>query len=342
MSRPADRILLIAVPGFGDVLLCTPLIRAARARWPDAELHVMLRGATGAVLEGNPDVDEIISMASGAGFLETMRLLVPRLRKYDLVISNAVSDRTTFYSLVLGRHRVSMVPARGSAWKGWLSHANVKVDEEHWHIMERTRLLGEAAGIGVGHGIVNPSSPDSRDTLAGLLGGDWQQRPYVVIHPSASLPAKHWHKAGWKSVVDHFLRAGLRVVVTGGPGEAERSYIHDELGLASMPVDSLAGRLQLADLAHLVAHGALFIGVDTLVSHMAAATGVPTVVLFGPTNPVKWAPWPFGHEATVSPYDGRRSQRVGNVFLVCDTAGSLDRLTESEVLDAIRTMRNDA
>ena len=113
-----ERILIIAMPGIGDVLLSTPLISAARNRWPGAELHVMARHAATSILEGNTDVDDVIGMAPRAGFLEVSRLLLPRFRKYDLVISNAMSDRTMFYSLLLGRRRVSTIPATKQPWSG--------------------------------------------------------------------------------------------------------------------------------------------------------------------------------------------------------------------------------
>jgi heptosyltransferase-3 len=337
-----ERILIIAIPGIGDVLLCTPLIRAVRAKWPEAEIHVMLRHAAASVLDGNTDVDEIIGMAPRAGFVEVSRLLLPRFRKYDLIVSNATSDRTTFYSVALGRQRVSTIPAAKQPWKRWVNHAWVDIDDEHWHIMVRMRKLGEAAGVDVGYDVINPCSPDSPDVLARHLGKGWRDRPYAVVHPSASLPEKHWHKEGWRSVVDHLVGKGLRVVVTGGPGEAEKTYVTEELGLGRMPVDCVVGRLRLADIAELVAGADIYIGVDTLVSHIVAAAGTPTVVLFGPSNPMKWAPWPRGHEAQFSPFNGNESQRVGNVAFVRHASGSLGELGEQEVLAAIVLMHGES
>lgn len=337
-----ERILIIAIPGIGDVLLSTPLIRAARRAWPEAELHVMLRHAAASILEGNEDVDEIIGMAPRAGFLEMSRLLFPRFRNYDLVISNATSDRTTLYSLILGRRRVATVPTGKQAWKRWVNHAWVGVDEEHRHIMVRMHDLGKAAGLEVGYDVVNPFSPDSPDVIADHLGKGWQDRRYAVIHPSASLPEKHWRKEGWHSVVDHLRDKGLRIVVTGGPGEAEKSYVVEELGLGSVPVDCVVGSLRLADIAELVAGAAVYVGVDTLVSHIAAAAGAPTVVLFGPSNPMQWAPWPRGHAAELSPFTGNESQHVGNVAFVRNQAGTLDDLPEAEVLAAIQSMFDES
>jgi heptosyltransferase-3 len=337
-----ERILIIAVPGIGDGLLCTPLIRAARKRWPEAELHVMARHVAASILEGNADVDGIVGMVPRAGLVEASRLLLPRFRKYDLVISNAISDRTMLYSLLLGKRRVSTIRATTQPWKRWINEAWVDVDEEQWHIMMRLRNLGKAAGLEVGYEVINPSAPDSRDVITDHLGEGWDRKPYAVIHPSASLPEKHWHREGWHSVVQHLISNGLRVIVTGGPGEAEQSYVDDELGLASMPVDRVVGRLRLADIAELVAGAAVYTGVDTLVSHIAAAAGAPTVVLFGPSNPVQWAPWPRGHEASVSPFNGSESQQVGNVAFLRHESGSLGELGEQEVLAAIALMQDES
>jgi heptosyltransferase-3 len=300
----------------------------------------MARHVAAGILEGNTDVDEVVGMAPRAGFLEVSRLLLPRFRKYDLVISNATSDRTMLYSLLLGRRRVSTIPATRQPWKRWINHAWVDFDEEHWHIMTRMRNLGKAAGLEVGYDVINPSAGDSRDVITDELGEGWDRQPYAVIHPSASLPEKHWNREGWQSIVQHLIDNGLRVIVTGGPGEAEQSYVDDTLGLAGMPVDRVVGKFRLADIAELVAGAAVYAGVDTLVSHIAAAAGTPTVVLFGPSNPMKWAPWPRGHEVQLSPFNEDGSQRVGNVAFLQHASGSLDKLGEQEVLTTIALMQS--
>jgi heptosyltransferase-3 len=86
-------------------------------------------------------------------------------------------------------------------------------------------------------------------------------------------------------------------------------------GVAAVPID-LSGRLSLAQLADLIRGAALFVGPDTGITHMAAATGSPTIALFGPTDPSKWAPWPVGYETAQAPFAARGSRRVGNVYLI--------------------------
>jgi heptosyltransferase III len=79
---------------------------------------------------------------------------------------------------------------------------------------------------------------------------------------------------------------------------------------------NLAGKFSFPQLAILLERAALYVGPDTVTTHLAAAAGVPTVALFGPSNPVKWGPWPKNSDAHLSPYRFRGTQFVGNVALV--------------------------
>jgi heptosyltransferase-3 len=104
-------------------------------------------------------------------------------------------------------------------------------------------------------------------------------------------------------------------VVAGGASD-QRAY--SEYVVERLPdAVNLVGRMTLPALGYLLSRAVLYVGTDTAVSHMAAAVGVPTVVLFGPSNPVKWGPWPKDFPETVqSPWRRQGSQRQGNVFLL--------------------------
>ena len=81
-------------------------------------------------------------------------------------------------------------------------------------------------------------------------------------------------------------------------------------------VYNMAGKLEFSEVATLIRSSEIFVGPDTVVTHLAAATGAPTVALYGPTNPVKWAPWPHGYERDKNPFKRNGTQRVGNVLLI--------------------------
>ena len=75
-------------------------------------------------------------------------------------------------------------------------------------------------------------------------------------------------------------------------------------------------RLDILVAAALIERARLFLGPDSGLTHVAAALGVPTVALYGPTNPVKWGPWPRGHAPDANPWRRCGSQHSGNVILL--------------------------
>jgi heptosyltransferase-3 len=107
----------------------------------------------------------------------------------------------------------------------------------------------------------------------------------------------------------------LRIVLTGGNDPAELDYVQ-RLAAGMQSALNLAGRLTLNECACVIARAKAYVGPDTALTHMAAALGVPTIVLFGPTNAVKWGPWPRGHTPQTNPWRRIGSQRAGNVTLL--------------------------
>jgi heptosyltransferase-3 len=135
------------------------------------------------------------------------------------------------------------------------------------------------------------------------------------------------------------------VIATGGPAENERRYLDDIW--AGTNVTRLDGRLSWPQLSGLLAKARVYVGPDTSVTHLAAATGCPTVALYGPTDPRLWAPWPA--QGLASPWQAAGAvQRRGNVSLVqhafactpCQLEGCERRLASySACLDALAVGR---
>jgi ADP-heptose:LPS heptosyltransferase len=116
------------------------------------------------------------------------------------------------------------------------------------------------------------------------------QKPYAVIHPVAALPEKTWKPEGFLQVADHLHSAcGLQPVFIAGPNE-ELTIFRRFHCIAGAPLTETKSLLQDAS---------LFIGNDSGPAHMAAAFGIPVVVLFGPSDPVVWAPWRTESEVLV-------------------------------------------
>jgi ADP-heptose:LPS heptosyltransferase len=118
---------------------------------------------------------------------------------------------------------------------------------------------------------------------------DQESRPYAVLHPFAATAEKSWPAARFLEVAA-FLAPDLEPVFIAGPSD-------DASAFAGCRVE----RRALAGLKSLLAGAALFVGNDSGPAHMAAAFGVPVVVLYGPSDPVIWAPWRVESEVIASP-----------------------------------------
>jgi heptosyltransferase-3 len=176
--------------------------------------------------------------------------------------------------------------------------------------------------------------------------GDEPARPrqrYAVVHAMPMFRYKRWTEEGWRGLAKGLAARGLSVVATGGPDEADRRYL-DGLWSTSPDIERLDGALSWPALAGLIGGAEVYVGPDTSVTHLAAATGTSTVALYGPTDPRLWGPWPAGGLAAPWAAAGTIQNR-GNVWLVqnplpclpCQQEGCLRRLdSHSQCLDELR------
>ena len=346
MAANPRTVLVIAVPLMGDVLLSTPLVHSAKRAWPDARIDVLTPPGGAAVLEGNPDIRECIELYKRMPAGQLAGYLFRHFRKYDLLLSNSASDRSLIYSLMLGRTRVSLAhdKHRNMALKQRIFDFSEVLDYSRYNTVVQNLKLLDHLDVPKHYDVVLPRNPESENTLADVLGREWRGQPLAVVHATSAGPYKRWHADGWHAVVEHLAERGLRVLVTGSPSEADLDYIENTLRLADGPAESLAGRLSLADVALLLGDASIYAGVDTLVTHMAAAANAPTVAIFGPVNPVTWGPWPKGWHGGDTPWQAIGTQRVGNVTIVqgrkhcvpCGKTGCLGRHDSySECLDTL-------
>ena len=132
------------------------------------------------------------------------------------------------------------------------------------------------------------------DVAAGVAPG------FVHIHPTSRWLFKTWPAERMAQLIDALQTAGRRVVLTAGPAEKEIAMIARILSLCATPPVSLAGQLNLKEVASVARRAALFIGVDSAPMHIAASQGTPTVALFGPSGEIEWGPWKTVHRIVTS------------------------------------------
>lgn len=312
------RILLVCTQRIGDVLLTTPLARSMKRAWPQVQVDALVLPGAEGVLVGNPDFSQILAFPQRVGLREKFRQFRSLWQRYDLAISPLATDRARLFCRVAGRRRVGVLQAEGERSKALLLDRWLSFDDLDTHTVAMGLQLTRLLGIAPVPEVVPPSAP--------LPSGIPPAGAYVVLHPSPMFRYKQWTEVGWVTLARWLAAQGFTVVLTGGPAEEERQLAERvRQGMGADTGNSgntgeaglnLAGRLSLAETAALIRQAALFVGPDTAVTHIAAATGVPTLALFGPSNPVKWGPWPKGWATLESPWARRGSARQGNVHLL--------------------------
>ena len=105
------------------------------------------------------------------------------------------------------------------------------------------------------------------------------------------------------------------MVLTGGNDAAEIAYVSRLAKQMDAPLN-LAGQLTINESACVISQAIAHVGPDTALTHVAAALGVPTVALFGPTDPLKWGPWPRGFDGQRTPWQRLGDQNIGHVSIV--------------------------
>jgi heptosyltransferase-3 len=360
------KVLFIATRQIGDVLVTTPLISKARELWPEAEFHFLgYRGKLG-MLHGNPDIAEVIETSDRPGFGEYLSLFNRLFQRYDLAVVTQPSDRAYLYGLVAAFRRVGVLGGhpqgkdstdqhkrskseKQNAWKKFICMLTVDVDYFNQHVItEKLRLL-EAF-------FKNPAdlfskqiavTPPEGEPLTPVIASELKQ-PYVVIHPGPLTAYKRWPLAYWQELITWLVNQGFQIVLSASPAKQDVQLNHDIMSLLAQEIKdkviNAAGKLSIPQAGTLIRSAALYIGVDTSITHLAAACNTPTITLFGATPPTNFGPWPNGFIGE-QPYQLRaRTQTVGNVTILqgpgecvpCRKAGCLDKADSySECLDLL-------
>jgi heptosyltransferase-3 len=345
MKFPARKIMLISMRQIGDVLLVTPLLNSLRQAYPHAEIDVVVFKNKGGMLDGNPDINHLLEIPEKPTFQQHKQFIKTIFRRYDLAISTQTGDKPSLYAWLAAPRRINVVPEYRLqyAWKYWIAQRWTVFDDQHQHTVLQNLQLADLLDIPRNYNVIPPQI--QTDALfQQLLDFDWLHTDYAVLHLMPRWKYKYWTIAGWQQLIHELGQLGLKVVITGSDNAEELDYIQQILIDKPEHVTSLAGKLAFKHISILLKHGKLYVGTDTAVTHLAAATGIPTIALFGPTNPVKWGPFPSDYEAQNTPFQAIGSQQVNNVYLLqgqaecvpCHQEGcDQHRMSESRCLTAL-------
>ena len=281
------RVTVIRLRSLGDCVLTTPALALLKAHRPDLRIQVVVEPRFAGVFEGSPDVDEI---SDDLRFVN--RKLVNQDRA-ELVLNLHGGTRSMMMTLASGaRYRAGFAHHRYS----FIYSHKIPRAQEILGIERPVHTAEHLASAMFWMGVPQQEIPGAKLT-AGSAPKDLGT--YVVMHPFASLPEKTWPAERFIEIAKHLREAvGLEPVFLAGPADDTGAFSEFRVWRNA----------PLADVKSLMSGASLFIGNDSGPAHVAAAFGVPVVVLFGPSDPVTWAPWRTEAQVMTSREDIARIQ----------------------------------
>ena len=294
------QILVIKLVGLGDtVLMLTPL-RRLREAFPGARIHALVTPLSIGILEGQPQIDGLIVydvLGDDKGLAGFIRL-VQRLRGYGF---DCVIDFEQYFQMSAIISYLTRAQRRIGLYYPGNPRRHLLTDpvflDPDLHMVDAYMGLLGPLGIPIEPvGVLEPvwiGPGDAREAERWLA--ERRQRPkgpLVGIHSGSGIrtPARRWPRERFAEIIRRIsAEYGADIVLTGGKSEVK--LVDDILKQAGVDsAYSAAGCLTIKQTAALMRMCDLFISNDTGPVHIAASVGAPTIGLFGPNIPQRYAP----------------------------------------------------
>ncbi len=309
---PGSRILFIRLRSLGDTILSTPLYAALKAWRPDLRLSALVEEPFDEALRRNPDLESVFPLqirgtdqrSTAKARWQTLRQI--RRNRFECCINLHGGTTSAWLTGMSGaRHRIGLHGYRNSFCYTVRTRLPPPPPGVRWH--SARFQLEWLYRLGLEEGPAPPArlfpDPDLRSNLEVRLrdAGLPPSRPVCVIQPSSRFHTKEWTDAGFAQISDTLQNEyGYATLLVGT--EEEESKIRRVAGLCRTRPASIRG-LSISELTWVLDQASLFMGNDSGPTHMAAALGVPVLVLFGSSDSDLWRPWQAAHEIVQNPFE---------------------------------------
>jgi ADP-heptose:LPS heptosyltransferase len=285
------RVAVIRLRSLGDCVLTAPALSLLKAHRPDLEIAMVVEDRFRGVFEDNPSIAAMLPAEASA---------IARWR--PMMVLNVHGGTRSMWMTTASRARIRA----GFAHHAYSFLYNARIPRAQ-------ETLGEERPVHTAEHLASAvfwmGVPQADIPRARLFAPPSPRRqPYAALHPFASAPEKAWGSDRFVAVAQHLRAIGLEPVILAGPADDTTPFTaFDVLHNAS-----------LREVKSILSGAQLFIGNDSGPAHIAAAFGVPVVVLFGPSNPVTWAPWRTEAQVLTSP-EGMAAISVAQVTAAAES-----------------------
>jgi ADP-heptose:LPS heptosyltransferase len=276
MTQRAFPILFITATRIGDAVLSSGLIRFLADQIPNARFTIVSGPLAAPLFAHVPGLDRVIVMEKGKGKGHWFKLWNQvRHRKWGLVVDLRGSGTALF----LRREKRAI-------WK--------KSPDILHKVIDAARVLKLEGDPPAPHLYITPEVQALADQLLATRRGE-PEGPILAVGPASNWVGKIWPIERFAQTAQQLLGPGGpleggRLMILGGPGD-ERMVEELRMASARGRYIDLTGKVDLLTAYAALKRADLFIGNDSGLMHIAAAAGVPTIGLFGPSDERRYGPW---------------------------------------------------
>jgi heptosyltransferase-2 len=334
-------ILVIRLDRIGDTVMTTPIFRALKEKWSDAQITVLANPVNKNIVINNPFIDCILiydrenkhkSLKSRLSFFKDVREM-----EFDIVIDPYLDYElnTSFITRLVGsKYRLGFEFAgRGFFYNIRYASNTFPVSTDKKHMIDyNLDLIG---CIGVKANKKQPEiflSADEKENASRILEkvGVNPKNIIVGVHPGGNYESQRWPIERFASVSDYLIASyGIKVILFGGQDERE---LLSEFKECAVKAPIILEELNLREFMSVLSHCNLFLCNNSGPLHIATALNIPTVSTMGPTIPFHW--WPRGDNHIVLRKDMDCSPCKKGI---CETHECMELITTDDFLTAVKT-----
>ncbi len=335
-----ERILIVKPSAIGDITTTLPALHSLRRAFPQAKISWLVRKEFAPLLEGHPELDEIIIFDrkllgswwwSKKSFL-ALKNLIKQLKcsKFDLVMDFQGLFRSGLFTAITGSpRRVGMSAARELAHLFYTKQ--IAPPTQSRHVIDYYQKMVEEIGVNdTNVEFILPASAQATAQCVDMLksqGADPDN--FRIFVAGASEPEKCWQSEKFAALARMLIdKFGGSIVIVGT--KADSAAASEIISLTNKHIINLTGQTTLPQLVALMHLSKLIVSNDTGPGHIAIATKRPAVIIFGYTNPIRLYPYNRLDAMVVNDFEGR-----GLKLRSKDPKHSIKQITVEQVFDRV-------
>lgn len=298
--HPFPRILIVQPSRMGDVVFTLPSVHAIKAKYPKARISWIVDERCAPLLEGNPDIDEVIVLDRKKISLSYLYGMYKglRARNFDLSIDFHGLFKSAFLVWNAGaKFKLASSSTNGMRELSGLFSKEIKAPDLGAHCVDRHFAVAQYLGCDGKEKYFHIETAQADIEAVEKIFADNSfdgGKPFAVIHPGGGWLSRRWGTARFAALAARLSgELGLGLVLVGGRegGAAEKGLNEEITDKAGVKILDLTGALTIKQLAAVLKKAAVFVANEAGPMHIATAMSVPAVALLGPTDASRTGPY---------------------------------------------------